>query len=137
MWKTIAFLALFLTFILSLTNCETETYRQGRILYENFCASCHMEDGTGLSGVIPPLAGADYLRDNQKDLPCIIRVGMQGEIVVNGKKYDSVMKGENKLSHFEISNIINYINQAWGNDFGIIKFDDVQEELEKCPKIYQ
>lgn len=137
MLKYLIFLTLIISFIFTLTNCETETYRQGRILYENFCASCHMEDGTGLQGVIPPLAGADYVRDNQSDLPCIIRVGIEGEIVVNGKKYDSVMKGENKLSHFEISNIINYINQAWGNDFGIIKFDEVQKELDKCPKIYE
>jgi len=133
------FLFFIVSFIFSLflTNCETETYRQGRILYENFCASCHMEDGTGLKGVIPPLAGADYVRDHQLELPCIIRVGMKGELVVNGVTYNSVMKGEHKLSHFEITNIINYVNQAWGNDFGIIKFDAVQEELEKCPKVYE
>ena len=137
MLKTGILLSLFFLFAISLSNCETKTYRQGEILYQNFCANCHMEDGSGLQGVIPPLAGADYVRDHQLDLPCIIRVGMQGEIVVNGQTYNSVMPGENKLSHFEITNIINYINHAWGNDYGIIKFDDVQAELEKCPKIYQ
>lgn len=137
MRNAIFFFTFFTTFAIYLTSCETETYRQGRILYENFCASCHMEDGTGLEGIIPPLANSDYVRNHQLEMPCIIRVGMEGEIVVNGKKYNSVMKGENRLSHFEITNIVNYVNQAWGNDYGIIKFDDVQDELEKCPKIYQ
>ena len=73
-------LACWMSLMLFFYSCETETFRQGRILYTNFCADCHMDDASGLKGVIPPLARADYVRDHQLELPCIIRVGMEGEI---------------------------------------------------------
>lgn len=91
-----------------------------------------MEDGTGLQGNIPPLAGADFVRDRQEELACIIRGGLEGEIVVNGQTYDQPMAGIPELTEFEIANIINYINQAWGNDYGYIKLETVREGLEKC-----
>ena len=68
-------------------SCQSNPYVHGEILYENFCANCHMEDGTGLIGNIPPLAGADFLKKYASDLPCIIRYGIQDTIIVNGKEY--------------------------------------------------
>ena len=114
------------------TSCKQETYKQGKILYQNFCANCHMEDGTGLPGIIPPLAGADYVRDNQRLLPCLIRHGVQKPLTVNGKVYTTPMEGVPKLTEFEITNVINYINTSWGNDYGIVKHPDVRLLLEDC-----
>ncbi len=91
-----------------------------------------MDDGTGLVGVIPPLAGADYVRDNVDKLPCIIRKGMKGEVVVNGWTYRGEMLPNTQLTDFEITNIINYINTAWGNDYEIVKHDMVRTALENC-----
>jgi len=116
-----------------LADCDRQPYRQGAILYTNFCANCHMEDGSGLESLIPPLAGADYLREEQKLLPCIIRYGQRGPIVVNGRTYgQQEMPGVPELSDFEITNVINYINQAWGNDYGVVKYETVRQALESC-----
>lgn len=123
------FLLLFLHF---LSSCQSNPFQQGEILYNNFCANCHMEDGTGLAGNIPPLAGADFVRDRQEELACIIRKGMEGEVVVNGVTYNQPMAGIPELTEFEIANVINYINQAWGNDYGFIKLQTIREALEKC-----
>lgn len=112
--------------------CDIKTYEHGEILYENFCANCHMEDGTGLPGIIPPLAGADYLGMYPEKLPCIINRGIKGELVVNGRTYNTEMTGIPQLTEFEITNIINYINTAWGNDFEIVKHLDVRKALEEC-----
>ncbi|MCB0558263.1 MAG: cytochrome c [Lewinellaceae bacterium] len=120
----------FLSFILA--NCESQPHRQGEILYQNFCANCHMDDGSGLAGNIPPLAQSDYVRQNQGQLACIIRYGMEGAIVVNGKTYQNPMAGIPQLSEFEIANIVNYINQAWENDYGYLQLKAVREALEKC-----
>jgi hypothetical protein len=43
------------------------------------------------------------------------------------------MVGIPQLSDFEITNVINYINSAWGNDYGYTKITEVQEALETCP----
>ncbi len=115
-----------------LISCEGNPYKQGAILYENFCVNCHMEDGSGLEGLIPPLAGADYLKENNLQTACIIRKGISDTILVNGRQYTDPMAGIPQLSDFEINNIINYINHAWGNDYGYVKLEDVRQTLENC-----
>ena len=112
--------------------CNTNPYTQGKIMYENFCANCHMEDGTGLEGNIPPLANADYLQTHGGKIACIIRYGIQETIVVNGKKYTTPMEGIPQLTEVEIANIINYINHAWGNKYGFVKIQEVKSQLERC-----
>jgi mono/diheme cytochrome c family protein len=112
--------------------CQSNPYQQGEIMYGSYCANCHMEDGTGLRGRIPPLVKSDYLKKHPDEIACIIRYGKTGEIVVNGKTYSEAMPGERKLTDFEIANIINYIHQAWGNDYGFVKVQTVQKALEKC-----
>lgn len=117
-----------------LAGCEGQPYRQGQILYQNFCANCHMDDGSGLQGNIPPLAGSDFLRQNQELVPCIIRYGQEGPIVVNGKTYNNPMAAIPQLSDIEITNIINYINHSWGNDFGYVQFETARQMLKRCEK---
>ena len=123
---------LFIPLIFSIVSCDEHPYKQGAILYTNFCANCHMDDGTGLQGLIPPLAEADFVRDNQDKLACIIRKGMEGPVVVNGRTYDQPMVGFEELSDFEIANIVNYINHSWGNNYGFYKLADARENLQEC-----
>ena len=91
-----------------------------------------MDDGQGLRGVIPPLAGADYVARDPAGMACIIRYGLAGEITVNGVTYNQVMEGIPQLTEFQISNIINYINTSWGNDFGFTSMPDIRSRLEAC-----
>lgn len=117
---------------LSTYSCKEETFYQGHSIYDSLCANCHMEDGTGLKGIIPPLANSDYLKNNQLDVACIIRYGQEGEIVVNGKTYNQPMAGIKYLTDTEIANIINYINNAWGNNLGMVDFKNLRIKLKEC-----
>ncbi len=128
--KTLHFLLIISA--LTIIGCETKPYRQGQELYEGYCANCHMEDGSGLRGLIPPLAGADYLKNNVGALPCLIKKGMKGAITVNGKTYEGEMPPAEHLTEFEITNIINYINTAWGNNLPIVKHESVKAKLMEC-----
>jgi mono/diheme cytochrome c family protein len=117
-----------------LTRCDQTTYKQGELLYVKFCSNCHAEDGKGLKALIPPLAGADYLQQHQDELACIIKYGISSKIKVNGVEFEQPMPGVPQLSDFEITNIINYINQAWGNDYGYVKIANVRKSLKICDK---
>ncbi|MFK8101427.1 MAG: cytochrome c [Saprospiraceae bacterium] len=128
--KYFFFFALGITLYVS--SCQTTPFPQGEAAYLSYCASCHMEDGKGLKTLIPPLAQADYLQKNSDDLACIIRNGLRGPIVVNGQAYDQPMSGIPNLSDVDINNILNYIKNAWGNDYGTIKLSEVQAQLEEC-----
>lgn len=124
----LAFAVLFLLVYL-LAACGRTQHLQGHALYDTYCANCHMENGEGLRGLIPPLAGADYLRDNPRGTVRGIRYGMAGPIVVNGKTYDHPMPANQELTEFQIVNIVNYVNQAWGNDYGLISVEQTREWL--------
>ena len=93
-----------------------------------------MEQGQGLGQLIPPLAQSDYLIAHHGDLACIIRNGLEGEIVVNGKSYNQPMAGisEEEISDVEMTNIINYISNNWGNELGSTTLKAVQQQLDNC-----
>ena len=42
------------------------------------------------------------------------------------------MPANQKLSDFEIANIINFINHSWGNDYGYVQIGEVRAALENC-----
>lgn len=128
----IRFLGISALLILLTQNCQQEAYQQGKNLYVAYCENCHMADGSGLGANIPPLAQADYLRDNQDKLACIIRNGISEPLMVNGTLYEEPMPGVPQLTEFQIANIINYLNHAWGNDYGFVKVDQLRDQLEKC-----
>ena len=109
--------------------CGQTEHLQGKALYTTHCANCHLDEGTGVGQLIPPLAGSDWLRDNQADATRSLRYGQQGEIVVNGVTYDHVMPANQELTDFQIVNIMNYINQAWGNDYGTVTVAEAREWL--------
>ena len=120
--------------LLGIWQCQSEPYPQGKILYQNFCQSCHMEDGSGLGLEIPPLANADYLKANLTITPCIIHYGLSDTIMVNGQSYAQPMEGIEKLSAIEMTNIMNYIGHAWGKQYDPITLQDVKKWLENCPQ---
>jgi mono/diheme cytochrome c family protein len=117
----------------TLTQCFTNRESEGQQLYAQQCANCHMDDGSGLRGLIPPLAGSDYLVRHREQLACIIRHGQQGEIVVNGVHYNRPMPGVQDLSEVHITNILNYIQKNFGNQNELFTVQEVNRHLEKCP----
>ncbi|MCJ8164577.1 cytochrome c [Pontibacter sp. E15-1] len=119
--------------LLTLTQCFTDKQNEGQRLYVANCQSCHMEDGTGLRGLIPPLAGADYLQKNRQQLPCLIRHGAEGPMVVNGKEYNREMPGAERLAPDEITNLLNYMQTNFGNSNQRYTMQEVTLLLEPCP----
>ncbi len=87
---------------------------RGKDVYTTYCMSCHMENGEGMEGVFPPVAKSDYLMADKKRSIHQTIYGVSGEIVVNGKTYNGDMPGYD-LSDEEISDVLNYIRNSWGN----------------------
>lgn len=95
-------------------GCQSP-YEQGRELYISACANCHMDDGSGLEGLIPPLNGSEIVIQKPDLLPCIVRNGMAGPALVNGVMYDQVMAPVTGLNDVELANVLNYIQYEWGD----------------------
>ncbi|MEO1032967.1 MAG: cytochrome c [Bacteroidota bacterium] len=90
---------------------------RGKSVYNDLCITCHMANGKGAPRVFPPLAQSDYLKNNQERSIIGVKNGMKGELVVNGITYNSVMTPLG-LSDKEVADVMNYINNSWGNNFG-------------------
>jgi len=87
----------------------------GKLVYANNCINCHMENGKGMEGSFPPVAKSDFLKRPPKDLINVILKGQSGEIKVNGIVYNLMMPAQDYLSDEEIADVLNYINNSWGN----------------------
>lgn len=106
--KWILLISVLICFIYG-SSCETPP-RQGEMIYNRYCANCHMEEGQGLRSLIPPLHKADYLEKHYTSLACIIVNGISGPIEVNGVSYDQPMPGSSRLNATEVGNLINYLS---------------------------
>jgi len=87
---------------------------RGKEIYNDFCINCHMADGKGVGRTYPPLANSGYLKEKQEESMRGIKYGMQGRIVVNGKVYNNAMMPMG-LDDREVADVMNYINNSWGN----------------------
>lgn len=124
--------AILLAFFLVSKMLSGISSNPSQIAYENRCASCHGINGEGVKEMIPPLANSDWLVNNQNILACVIKHGIKGPMIVNGKEYDIEMLGQKKLQDIELTNIINYINTSWGNTIPTMKNVEVIEALKAC-----
>jgi len=74
-----------------------------------------MEQGEGIESVYPPLAKSDYMMADKKRSVDQVLHGLTGEIKVNGKSYDGVMTGFDALTDAELSDVLNYVRNSFGN----------------------
>ncbi|HTZ19528.1 MAG TPA: copper-containing nitrite reductase [Opitutaceae bacterium] len=100
---------------------------RGKKTFLAVCFACHMQTGEGLPGVFPPLAGSDFLKADKDRAIRIVTKGLSGEITVNGKKFNNVMPPqEATLADEQIADVLTYVMNSWGNDFGRVTVDDVK-----------
>ncbi|MDN5203037.1 cytochrome c [Fulvivirgaceae bacterium BMA10] len=106
-----------------------ESIKRGKDVYMNTCLTCHMENGEGITGVFPPLAKSDYLMEDTKRSIRVLIYGANSEMEVNGTIYNGSMDATG-LNDQEISDVLNYIRNSWGNKGGIVRPEDVGQERE-------
>jgi len=90
------------------------------------CAACHQPTGTGLPGAFPPLAGSDFLKNNDKTkvLASILQ-GITGKLTVNGVEYNNVMPAMSHIADADIAHIVSYVYASWGNSGPSVSAEDV------------
>lgn len=96
------------------------------------CQSCHMEQGQGLGKLMPPIANADFVKNNGAQLSCIIRNGLSEEIDVNGQPYNGKMPGYPQLTETEISNLVYYIMVELNQMEQGYNIKEIRAQLEGC-----
>jgi mono/diheme cytochrome c family protein len=112
------------------TNSNTtssQKFASGKQVYDDFCITCHMPNGKGVSNAFPPLDNSDYLKEKRTESIRAIKYGLKGKITVNGKTYNSAMTKQG-LTDEEITDVMNYITNSWTNkNKSLITIDEVSK----------
>ncbi len=113
-------------------SCNYKPKNQGRALYNEYCSSCHMENGQGLGELYPPVAKSDYVLANKEWLACLIKNGVSRPITVNGVAYNMAMSGYPQLTQNEISNLVYYILVQLNDQDDSYNLKEVKHQLDEC-----
>jgi mono/diheme cytochrome c family protein len=87
----------------------------GSLIYSNYCASCHKNNGEGVKGVFPPLKGNPTISGNKKYLVETLVNGLSGPLKVKGISYNQSMPSFHFLSDKDVADVLTYIRSNFGN----------------------
>jgi nitrite reductase (NO-forming) len=105
---------------------HAQMMERGARVFSQICAACHQPHGEGLPGAFPPLAKSDFLMADKKRAIGILKNGLQGEITVNGAKFNGVMPQLN-LDAPSIASVLTYVRNSFGNGGGDVTIEDVEK----------
>jgi len=111
---------------------KAERIQAGRRLFGSICAACHQPTGQGRANLFPPLAGSDYLNADKGRAINILIFGRQGEVVVNGVKYNNNMPSF-PLNDQDIANVMTFVYNSFGNSGLDVTPDEVKFQRTKVP----
>ncbi len=113
----------------SLTDPQSSVMSEGKKIFDQNCASCHQQNGTGIPGSIPPLAGNSNIK-NAKLIVETIHHGHSGPITVEGKKFNNTMPPIGAgFSAKQTADVATYARNSWGNSFGSVTPQQVHQIL--------
>ncbi|MBL7696508.1 MAG: PQQ-dependent sugar dehydrogenase [Chitinophagaceae bacterium] len=107
---------------------------EGWKLYSIYCKNCHQSNGKGDNNRFPPLAGSEYVTGDKERLIKILLNGLQGEITVNGKKYNGLMPPFNHLDDHALASILTNIRSRYNNNASAVTSEEVKSVREKNKK---
>lgn len=96
--------------------------KKGSTVYNN-CAGCHQATGVGQPGLIPPLAGSEWATGGTERIARIVLHGLSGSVSVKGANYNNLMPPQGHLSDKDLSYVLTYIRNSWGNQGSMVAVD--------------
>lgn len=109
---------------------KEEKLVQGKALFTSICQACHQADAKGIPGAFPPLAGSTYFASDPNKAIRAVLYGLSEKITVNGKEFNGVMPKQS-LSDAQISAVITYVLNNFGNKGGEVNATDVAKQRKK------
>jgi len=120
--------------IAHLSKKEKQSYYGGKSFFINYCATCHGKEGEGIKNIAPPLAGSEWVINENFEIPAkILLDGLTGPITVNGilyapPAYSNVMPGlrDNiETNNGIIAEVLTYVRNSFGNKASAITTEQV------------
>ncbi len=107
-------------------SAQDPLMRQGQTIYANQCSACHTPQGRGIVGLFPHLSESASAQQDQAT--SLIRVVLEGSRAVATAAHPTGPAMPSfawKLSDADISAVVTYIRNAWGNAASRVSPGDV------------
>ena len=112
-------------------NLDAETVAAGQRIYNTYCTPCHQRNGLGDGSRFPPLVNSEWVSGNKRKLIELVVNGLQGPIEVNGKPYNDLMPKHDFLKPEQLSELLTFVRQHFGNMPDRVSVSDVNRVLGK------
>ena len=99
---------------------------RGKKVYNQYCAPCHQMDGSGVPGLNPPLEKTPHVLGDKTTLILIILKGLNTHQEINGEVYNNIMAPHNHLTDLQISDVLTYVRNSFGNKATAVTPGDVK-----------
>jgi mono/diheme cytochrome c family protein len=105
---------------------DKATMERGKKVYAQFCMTCHQVDGGGVPNLNPPLEKTSYVAGSKTKLIRVILKGMNTHEDIDGETYTNIMPPFNYLKDQQISDVLTYIRNSFGNNAVPVTLGDVK-----------
>lgn len=94
---------------------STEVVNKGALLYTNYCASCHKEDGKGIENIFPALLNSSIVKGDKKLLM---------HTVLNGR---NAMPKFSFIEDNDLAVLLTYVRKQFGQSADVISAEDTKK----------
>ncbi|MBS1949135.1 MAG: cytochrome c [Bacteroidetes bacterium] len=108
-----------------------ESIDRGNMVYIQRCLSCHLINGTGISGVNPSLVHNKTALGATEPLVNIIVKGMPAGTEIDGVRYNNAMAPAPDMTDLQIADVLTYVRNGFGNNAKMITEAEVKSARAK------
>ena len=113
-------------FLLNMQPIDKVTMTRGKKVYDLYCITCHQADGGGVPGLNPPLEKTSYVSGSKTRLIRIVLKGLDTHEDIDGESYSNTMAPLNYLTDQQISDVLTFVRNSFGNKATAITPGDVK-----------
>jgi len=99
---------------------------RGKLIYTQYCLSCHFVDGGGVPNMNPPLIKTTYVTGDKTRLIKVVLNGFAQSVDIDGQSYSNNMAPHDFLKDQEIADVLTYVRNSFGNKGTAIKVTEVK-----------
>ena len=105
----------------------------GKLIYGQYCLTCHQADGGGVQNMNPTLINTSYVSGDKAILVQVLLNGLN-HVEIDGETYSNVMPSFSYLKDKQIADVLSYVRNSFGNKKSMITATDVKVGRAKMKK---
>jgi mono/diheme cytochrome c family protein len=103
----------------------------GKLVYNQYCITCHQADGSGVPSLNPPLSKTSWVLGPKAKLIGVVLKGLNTHEEIDGETYHNVMPPMNFLSDKQVADVLTYVRNSFGNKASAVTVGEVKTERVK------